>query len=241
MSFISSNGIVGRISRRWRQPQLMSWNRTTSGHQWRGRGRAVRAQLAILVGSRAQRGYGGHVEKRALRTTLLARLRTQKEEDRRRKSETVGRKLARLAVFRRAKRGCCYVALPYEVQTWPLIQQMLEAGKRVVVPAIRRDHLVLAEIRDPLRDLAPGAFGVWEPKSVARRLVKPEQLDLVLVPGLAFDRLGNRLGHGQGYFDRLLCRLPDRTATIGLCFEFQLLDYLPPHPHDRPVQQVLAV
>lgn len=118
--------------------------------------------------------------------------------------------------------------------------QMLETGKRVVVPLVRGTRLVLSELRDLDTDLAPGAYGVWEPVRSAVRPVPVKDVDLVLVPGLGFDRRGHRLGHGLGYYDRLLARLPKTTATIGLCFDFQQLDRLPTAPHDHAVQRVLA-
>ncbi len=70
--------------------------------------------------------------------------------------------------------------------------------------------------------------------------VPAREVDLVLVPGLAFDRTGHRLGHGQGYFDRFLARLPRSTPTVGLAYRFQLLDRLPRAAHDHPVQAVLT-
>jgi 5-formyltetrahydrofolate cyclo-ligase len=66
------------------------------------------------------------------------------------------------------------------------------------------------------------------------------KVDLVLVPGVAFDRQGHRLGHGLGYFDRFLSRVPKTTPTVGLAFRFQLLDRLPAASHDRAVQTVLT-
>lgn len=196
---------------------------------------------------RARGGAGGRVnarpgrlEKRRLRIRLFHRLKTQKEEDRRRKSEAIRRKLFRLAVFRKAKTVLCYVSLSYEVETWLLMKQMLEIGKRVVVPRVHGRDLRLSEVRDLGRDLAPGAFGVWEPTPKTIRPVHPDELDLVLVPGVAFDRSGQRLGHGQGYFDRFLSRLPRTTPRVGLCFEFQLLDRLPVSSHDQTVQTVLS-
>jgi len=180
--------------------------------------------------------------KAQVRTALLRRLRQQEEEARRRSSEAIRRKLFRLTAFRRAKTVCCYVALPYEVQTWRMIEAMLLNGKRVVVPVTqpRTKRLGFSEIRDPATDLAPGRFGVLEPTPQARRPVAMDELDLLLVPGIAFDRQGHRLGHGHGYFDRLLARVPKATATVGLAYRFQLLDHLPTASHDRAVQAVLT-
>ena len=134
---------------------------------------------------------------------------------------------------------CCYVSLPDEVQTGPLITQMLEAGKRVVVPKVQGRRLALSEVKDPARELAPGAFGVLEPTG-ALRPVPVTRLDLVLVPGIAFDRRGHRLGRGEGYFDRFLARVPKAIPTIGICYDFQLVDRLPTDPHDQAVRTVIS-
>jgi len=169
-------------------------------------------------------------------------LKQQEEDVRYRHSEAIRRKVVRLAAFRRAKTVCCYVALPYEVQTWQLIDVMLKRGKRVVVPVTDRSQqrLRLSALRDPSTELAPGAFGVWEPMPKARRPVRAKELDLVLVPGVAFDRAGRRIGHGYGYFDRFLSRLPKTIPTVGLAYRFQLLDRLPVTLHDRAVQTVIT-
>jgi len=173
---------------------------------------------------------------------FMRRLQQQKESDRRRQSEAIRRKVFRLDAFRRAKTVCCYVALPYEVQTWRMIEAMLERGKRVVVPVAHRwtRRLTLSEVRNPARELMPGAFGVWEPRATARRPVRVEELDLILVPGLAFDRRGHRLGHGHGYFDRFLAQAPRTTPTVGLAFRCQLLNRLPVAVHDHALQTVLT-
>ena len=177
-----------------------------------------------------------------LRKILIRRLKQQKEDERRRRSELIRRKVFRLGAFRQAGVIGCYVALPYEVQTWRMIKAMLLKGKRVVVPIAqpRTKQLRLSELRDPDRELASGAYGVWEPIPSARRPVSVRELELILVPGLAFDRQGNRLGHGHGYFDRFLERLSKATLTIGLAFRFQIFDRLPTSSHDHPVHQILT-
>ena len=177
-----------------------------------------------------------------LRTKCLRLLKQQKEDERRRKSEAIRRKVLRLTAFRRAKMVCCYVALPYEVQTWRMIEEMLKQGKRVVVPVTqpRTKRLTLSEVRDPTTELARGRLGVFEPKPWARRPVSVRDIDLALVPGLAFDRRGHRLGHGHGYFDRFLARLSKTTLTVGLAFRVQVLGRLPITTHDHAVQTVLT-
>lgn len=181
-------------------------------------------------------------QKSTVRNRVGNLLRQQEEHARRRKSATIWRKLYRLTAFRRAAWVCCYVALPHEVQTWGLIEAMLKQGKRVAVPFIRPGsrRLGLSEIRDPGAELAPGAFGVLEPVPGARRPVAASRLDLVLVPGVAFDAQGRRLGHGLGYYDRFLARLPRRTATVGLAYRFQILEHLPTALHDHAVQTILS-
>lgn len=84
-------------------------------------------------------------------------------------------------------------------------------------------------------DLKPGKFGIPEPVEP----VRAGALNLILVPGIAFDRTGNRLGRGGGFYDRLLAEYPGATA-IGLCFDFQLVDSLPVEPHDRPVNWIVT-
>ena len=188
-------------------------------------------------------------KKDEVRRRLLRLLKQQKEDDRRRKSEAIRKRVFRLAAFRWAQTVCCYVALPYEVQTWRMIEAMLQQGKRVVVPMIQTAKsrakrgsrtLRLSEVRDPRTELAPGTYGVWEPVPRAIRPVSPRDVDLIFVPAVAFDRRGHRLGHGQGYFDRLLARLPKATPKIGLAYRCQLLDHLPTAAHDHPVDAVLS-
>ena len=177
-----------------------------------------------------------------LRKKLLRLLRQQKEEEQRRRSEAIARKVFRLAAFRRAKMVCCYVSLPYEVHTWRMIEEMLKKGKRVAVPVTqpRTRRLWLSELRNPSRELTRGQLGVLEPRPGLRRPVRIKEVDLVLVPGLAFDGWGHRLGRGHGYFDRFLARLPKTTPTVGLSYRFQLLDRLPITAHDHAVCKVLS-
>jgi len=193
-------------------------------------------------GTQASAANGRLPNKVQLRTKLLQQLRQQREEERRRRSKAIWRKVARLTAFRKAATVCCYAALSYEVQTRGMIEAMLARGKRVVVPVAqpKQKKLWLCEIRNPSTELKPGTHGVPEPAKGIKRPVQLKKVDLVLVPGVAFDRKGRRLGHGHGYFDRFLARLPKQTPSIGLAYRFQLLDRLPVSAHDRAVGRVLT-
>lgn len=185
---------------------------------------------------------GEMTEKRALRRVLLRRLRNQPERARRAKSRSIARRLRRLRTYQRAKTLLCYVAFDGEVETLQILRQALSDGKRVAVPAIvpPSKRLLAVEIRDPDRDLTAGHFGIPHPRMTTRR-VALKSLDLVVVPGVGFDRRGRRLGRGGGYFDRFLERVPGSAWKVGLAFDFQLLrGKLPEEKHDIPMCRVVT-
>jgi 5-formyltetrahydrofolate cyclo-ligase len=126
------------------------------------------------------------------------------------------------------------MAFEHEVLTDGLLQQTMALGKQVVLPLVQpdRQELGLYAITDLERDLAPGYCGILEPDPQRTRAVAPETIDLVLVPGVAFDMCGGRLGFGAGFYDRLLDRLPRDVPTVGLAFDFQVMPRLPLLPHD---------
>lgn len=141
--------------------------------------------------------------------------------------------------YRRATRIFTYVALPSEVQTRELIEKSLRLRKRVFVPAInlQTKEISIFEIWNTKSDFKKGPYGIPEP--LKRRPGKPEQLDLVVVPGLGFDRKGMRLGRGEGYFDRFLTRTA-KAPKIGLAFREQMVCKIPTAPHDIPVHRVIT-
>ncbi len=163
---------------------------------------------------------------------------TQKEEDRNRKSGIIARKLLRSGLFRRAKNVMVYIALGGEVDTKDMIRILRRNAKTIVVPVCRASGR-MAACRLPERGaLVHGVYGTREP--AVKSVVQVRDIDVVLVPGLAFDRRGNRLGRGKGCYDRFLKRLPPRTRTIGLAFDFQIMPSLPVTAHDTAVDRVCA-
>ncbi len=181
-------------------------------------------------------------KKRKLREKLLGKLRTHKEDDRLKKSLKVGEKLFCLKEFLRAKTVLFYLSFDGEVDTVRMIKDAMKRGKRVAVPVIRREtkEIIPSLIKDLDAELKTGPYGVRHPKEEYIRPIPLDSIDLVVVPGLAFDEAGNRLGRGMGYYDKFLSRLPKDVPSVGLAFDFQMLrDFPPLEPHDFSVSRVL--
>jgi 5-formyltetrahydrofolate cyclo-ligase len=136
-----------------------------------------------------------------------------------------------------------YMHIRDEVRTTDLVTGLLQSEKMIVVPYCVGDELRLFRLTD-LADLAKGVMGILEPKQPLRtdaeKLVQPGELDLLAVPGLAFDRKGGRIGHGRGYFDRLLQRIRPDATTVGIAFECQLFEQVPMSAHDVPLDMVVT-
>lgn len=141
--------------------------------------------------------------------------------------------------FESARRIASYVAREDEVQTAAILEGVLSRGKSVVVPLVDppSDRLLFFEIHS-LRDLSPGRFGIPEPKR-ADRPIPLSETDVVLVPMVAWDVRGHRLGHGRGYFDRALAERGPSLA-IGLAFESQSVPRVPEEPSDVQMDMVVT-
>lgn len=176
--------------------------------------------------------------KKQIRSKILLRLKTQKEEDRDRKSELIKKKLFRNPFFKKAKKLMCYISFDGEVETKEMIKEAQKIGKIVAVPVCKpAKRLIQPCILGNRLLLKKGPYGVCEP--AIKRLINLEDLDLVIVPGVAFDKDGNRLGRGKGCYDYFLSKLPKRTPTIGLAFDFQILPDIPATKLDIGVNQIV--
>jgi len=158
------------------------------------------------------------------------------------KSAQIKKSLFGMPEFARAKTIAFYVArqTSKEVETEDMIKESLAAGKRVLVPMVDKatKKILFSELRDYDSELAPGVFNILEPKPSCRRFVPIRESDLVIVPALAFDLKGHRLGHGGGYYDRLLRELASIKPSlpfVGLAYELQVVDKLPKTLWDVPV------
>ncbi|AEG59029.1 5-formyltetrahydrofolate cyclo-ligase [Desulforamulus ruminis] len=162
----------------------------------------------------------------------------------REKSRLIQEHLVNLDIYRAANKMMVYLDFRQEVYTGDLVREALKEGRAVMVPVARANDKSITPSRllNPSEDLIPGLYGILEPRSGAFRPVKPEELDLVLVPGVAFDPAGNRLGYGGGYFDRFIPRLKKEAVTVALAYEFQMVPDLSSitGPHDQPVHYIIT-
>ena len=181
---------------------------------------------------------GLKLTKAKIRSKILLKLLTQREEDRKQKSAAISRKLFRLREFKRAKTVMFYIAFRGEVDTTEMIKVAIKLGKKVTVPVCDTNNRLMGPcLLHEGAHLKNGPYGVKEP--VNKICFRLNQLDLVLVPGVAFDRKGNRLGRGKGFYDRMLSKLACRIPAIGVAFDFQVLPCVPTCSHDVSVKKVL--
>jgi 5-formyltetrahydrofolate cyclo-ligase len=159
------------------------------------------------------------------------------EADRLAASMAVRRCIEASEPYRRASHVLFYASMGSEVPTWGFIEAARKGGKVVVLPRIGGDELTL-HAWDGVKPLAQHSLGILEPEA-AFPGVGASRIDVVLVPGLAFDRSGHRLGYGGGFYDRLLRRL-HRGWRVGIAYEFQLVDRLPSEPHDERLDAIVT-
>ena len=177
--------------------------------------------------------------KQALRDQVRAELDRMGPSDRVAASAQARAVLAAQAVWKTAREILFFAPLPEEVDIWPLLLEALSAGKRVALPRFVAETRTYEArlIRDATTDVKAGYFGIREPASHCAQ-VRSSRHDLILVPGVAFDLHGRRLGRGRGYYDKLLGLMPG--TTCGVAFESQIVNDIPVEPHDVRLDFILT-
>lgn len=178
------------------------------------------------------------MDKALLRQALRARRQALATGEMARAAEQATGRLLAEPAWRQARTVALHLAVRGELPTVGLITAAWQEGKRVALPRMSGGRMELRLVT-ATTVLSPGAHGIPEPPADAE-LIDPTALDLVLAPGVAFDRLGGRLGQGGGDYDRLLSRLRPDCPTIGWCHDFQLVEAVPTEPHDRRVGLVIT-
>lgn len=175
------------------------------------------------------------MSKAALRHRALARRSALQPDGRRARDQQILQRLFTQPDFKQAERVLFYVSYGSEVDTHDLMARTF-GGKTVLAPRVNGDQLHLHELTS-LDDLQPGAFGIPEPKLDLPEIPASE-VELILVPGAAFDLRGHRIGYGKGYYDRLLNGVS--ALKIGLAYDCQVIETIPIEPHDIPVDILIT-
>lgn len=187
---------------------------------------------------------GGEAEvaaaKVALRRRILAARRALDPDQHARMSRQIAERLYGLAEYREAAGVHVYVAgIGGEVATRSVVEHSLALGKRVLCPRADWDTGRLDSYRiGSLDDLVAGPRGLWEPDPSRTRPAEKGEVDLVVVPGIAFDRSGRRLGFGAGFYDRFLATV--QSPSVALAFSLQVVDEVPSTEHDVPVDWIVT-
>ena len=173
--------------------------------------------------------------KKQIKEAILEKRNSLSKQEIIEKSKKIEKNLFALEQYIKSKSVMFFVSFNSEVNTHEMIKNSF-AKKTVIIPKVTQHEIEPSVIID-FDNLIPGKFGILEPIEIMKIAYK--NIDLVLVPGIAFDKEGHRVGYGFGYYDKFLAKAP-KAVKIGLCFDFQVLDKIPREEHDVPVGLIVT-
>jgi len=180
-------------------------------------------------------------DKKTLRHEILLKrdsipLRIKKEKD-----SAIQERIVRLPEFTNAKTICFYASFRSETDTMQVIEMSFNAGKRVVLPKVDKgnNRLKLYEVKS-MDELSRGYMDILEPSVSENRLRGLDNIDLVIIPGAAFDINGSRLGYGAGFYDKLLSEMKKKIPVVAPAYEEQIVAEIPAEPHDVKVDKIVT-
>lgn len=174
-------------------------------------------------------------DKRTIRRAVRADIAKLSDAEKENLSAQIFSSIAELQQVRQASVVAIFASLPDEPQTAAIIEQLAQS-KRLVLPRIEGDEMEFYDISEGLHE---GAFGIMEP--LATTPIAPSEIDVMIVPGVAFTCKGARLGRGKGFYDKYLTRNGFRAYTIGACFPCQIVEDIPTEQHDKIVDKVATI
>jgi 5-formyltetrahydrofolate cyclo-ligase len=178
--------------------------------------------------------------KAEVRQACLCQRTSLGEKERKRKSVIIQQKLMDLPEFQLAQTVMLFLDFREEVETTVLAEGTIAGKKKLVLPRCAPHAILLPiEVRDLMRDIELGAYGIREPK-LTLGVVEPSEIDLIIVPGSGFDLQGNRLGYGGGYYDRFFMLLNPLTPRVALGFECQVIPQVPVGKHDAKMTMLIT-
>ncbi|GAU08207.1 5-formyltetrahydrofolate cyclo-ligase [Desulfoplanes formicivorans] len=183
------------------------------------------------------------MDKSTIRSRLLQCRKAMSRDARLAANERILRRITRLEAWQHARSMLLYLPVNGEVDTWPFFEDCMRRHVQVFLPCCRKQEpgcMDFFQVRNK-DQLVPGAYNIPEPDPDQCLLMREPSADIVLVPGVGFDRHGFRIGYGGGYYDRFFARHPmDKALIIGLAFACQIMDQLPHDPWDKPVDMVVT-
>ena len=165
-----------------------------------------------------------------IREDMRAKRRALSKDEVKIKSDEIRQRLLGVERVKQAKTICTFISAFKEPDTVEIIKELWEQDKKIESGTLSLSYI------NSMDDMEKGAYGILEPKTV--RKADENNIDVILVPGLAFDRNGGRMGFGKGYYDRLL--ESSKAVKIGLCYDFQILEKIPTEIHDVPMNFVIT-
>ncbi|OYT29210.1 5-formyltetrahydrofolate cyclo-ligase [Thermoplasmatales archaeon ex4572_165] len=177
-------------------------------------------------------------DKEYLRSRLLVERKSLSIDEVNNKSKIIQKKLEECPLFQKSGNVLFYVSYGHEVFTHDLIKKSLQTKKNVLVSRSNTKTFMIDPIMvNNWTDLVNGAYGILEPTKENNHIY--HNIDLIIIPGIGFDIQGNRLGHGKGYYDRLIEKNP-KAALIALAYDFQIVNSIPTGLHDKPVDIIIS-
>ena len=184
---------------------------------------------------------GGTIDgdKRDLRRRMLACRRALSVEERASRSAAITEKLLSLEAVQKARTVFAYAAMEDEVQTEPLIASLLDRGKRVAIPLVIGKRAMEAALVPSMDAMETGAYGILTVRAERREILAPQEIECVIVPGVAFGLDGSRLGMGGGYYDAFLPKA-ERAVRVAAAFQCQISEDIPSLPYDCGVDWIVT-
>ncbi|MDM8525857.1 5-formyltetrahydrofolate cyclo-ligase [Desulfococcaceae bacterium HSG8] len=180
--------------------------------------------------------------KRELRENIKKVVEDLSEEDRLTRAKKIEDRLFDFANFREAKVPLLYVNMGFEVMTRNILERCFKENKIVVLPAFDTEkyQMQFMKVDNLDGDMKTGLRGIIEPDDAKCKIVPIDRLDIAIIPGVAFDEKGSRIGSGEGYYDRLIPKLPVTTRKVSLALECQIVQQVPMQSHDKHVDIVIT-
>ncbi|MBP5687969.1 MAG: 5-formyltetrahydrofolate cyclo-ligase [Muribaculaceae bacterium] len=173
------------------------------------------------------------MNKKELRRSIKKLVAQMSVEEKMNEARCVFNHIENSDIFQNSMNIMLFASLPDEIPTHDIIERWAE-NKNIYLPRVNGDDLDVIKYQPGM--LHKGSYDIMEPEG--NNTVEPEVLDMIIVPGVAFDRLGNRLGRGKGFYDRFLAQT--NAVTIAVCFDCQLVEHIPTEPHDLPAQFIVT-